>query len=260
MIFYFSATGNSKWVASLLSERLQLPMYDFTDGQVTAEFIQERTPAECTVFVVPVHGWEAPRLMANFLRFLQEKRFHTNYIYVVFTCGDDCGFAHKKIEKLISPLSDHPLIAYSVQMPNTYILLPGFDVDDEKIQEKKLSAAPKRVNQIAAAIQQHQYVPELYEAGRFAWVKSNILNPLFVKFIKKEMKFHVTDACNGCGKCRQICPTKTIQLDAHRHPVWNNTCEQCLACIHSCPQQAIQWGNATQRKGRYLNPFTHQKR
>ena len=247
MIFYFSATGNSQWVASLLSERLQLPMYDFTDGQVTAEFIQERTPAGCTVFVVPVHGWEVPRLMANFLRFLQEKGFHSNYIYVVFTCGDDCGLAHKKIEKLISPLSDHPLIAYSVQMPNTYI--PMFELDDNETARAKVTDTQNRISQIANDILSKKTIWQVKE-GAWPRLKTYVVNPLFVHFCIRTKPFHTDEGCISCGLCVSACPLGNIRLQ-NGHPQWGTECVHCMACLHACPRSVIQYGHSTQKRGRY---------
>jgi NAD-dependent dihydropyrimidine dehydrogenase PreA subunit len=37
-------------------------------------------------------------------------------------------------------------------------------------------------------------------------------------------------------------------------PVWGKECTQCLACIHRCPVQAIEYGKATIGKRRYVHP------
>ena len=39
-----------------------------------------------------------------------------------------------------------------------------------------------------------------------------------------------------------------------RRPLWQGNCEQCLACIHLCPQRAIEYGNETTGKERYQHP------
>ncbi|SUY47595.1 4Fe-4S ferredoxin [Clostridium putrefaciens] len=35
---------------------------------------------------------------------------------------------------------------------------------------------------------------------------------------------------------------------------WGEDCTECLACLHLCPVQAIQYGKGTESKGRYKNP------
>ena len=40
----------------------------------------------------------------------------------------------------------------SVQMPNNYVSLPGFDVDPKGVEEAKLAAFPSRLKSVAAEI------------------------------------------------------------------------------------------------------------
>ncbi|MCI6334606.1 MAG: ferredoxin, partial [Bacteroidales bacterium] len=44
------------------------------------------------------------------------------------------------------------LSAHSVQMPNNYINMKGFDVDSDAVRTAKLKAAPARVAQVAQDI------------------------------------------------------------------------------------------------------------
>lgn len=55
-------------------------------------------------------------------------------------------------------------------------------------------------------------------------------------------------ACDGCGKCAEICPTQALHLsfkkDTELRPQFSSACLQtkgqpCDHCIQSCPQQAI---------------------
>jgi len=39
-----------------------------------------------------------------------------------------------------------------------------------------------------------------------------------------------------------------------RRPVWQHNCERCLACIHWCPCEAIEYGKKTVKRRRYHNP------
>jgi len=41
-------------------------------------------------------------------------------------------------------------------------------------------------------------------------------------------------------------------------PQWiGDNCDCCLACLHRCPKQVIQYGKRTEKKGRYKNPNTN---
>lgn len=68
-----------------------------------------------------------------------------------------------------------------------------------------------------------------------------------------DRSFWVDEKCDGCGICKAVCPSGNIDLPGER-PVWLHHCEQCLACIQWCPQEAIQFGKKTPRYKRYHHP------
>jgi MinD superfamily P-loop ATPase len=63
----------------------------------------------------------------------------------------------------------------------------------------------------------------------------------------------VGESCNGCELCRKVCQVDNIRIEDGR-PVWQHHCEQCLACIQWCPQEAIQVGTKTIGRTRYHHP------
>jgi MinD superfamily P-loop ATPase len=70
---------------------------------------------------------------------------------------------------------------------------------------------------------------------------------------KLDKNFWVDDKCNHCGICSKVCPPKNIEI-VNEKPVWLHRCEQCLACIQWCPQEAIQYGKKTVNYARYHQP------
>ena len=65
--------------------------------------------------------------------------------------------------------------------------------------------------------------------------------------------FHIRpEACSGCGACRKHCPVQAIALVAGT-PTWiHPACQMCLRCINSCPGMAIEYGDLTQGRARYV--------
>lgn len=137
-------------------------------------------------------------------------------------------------------------------MPNNYILFPGFDIDSEEVTRKKLSEAAESIQSIGKAMIEHTPL-ELYTTGRFPYVKSKLIQPLFVRYILGKNSFYSTDSCISCGLCATICPTRTIRME-NKRPHWKDNCIQRLACIHRCPERAIEYGKITLKKGRYHHP------
>lgn len=259
MIFFLSATGNSRAVARLLSDFLQ-------DGQVVdlRVFLQDQSlpfrfeieADERVGFVFPIHSWGLPKLFGNLLASLQLKGYvpHRNYCYMVCTCGDDAGLAARQWQDCLRKAGIEGNAAFSVFMPNTYVLLPGFDVDSDSICRQKLADAPAVVERIAGQIKKNEE-GDFTHHGACSWLKSRVIYPSFMRCVR-DKAFHVDAAsCIGCGKCVQACPTGNILLRADAEgamrPVWNGNCLNCLACYHLCPMHSIRYGSRTSHKGTY---------
>ncbi|MEA2062885.1 MAG: Fe-S cluster domain-containing protein [Gemmatimonadota bacterium] len=59
--------------------------------------------------------------------------------------------------------------------------------------------------------------------------------------VEVRAKVSIDTSCDGCGKCRKVCPVKgAIEgEDGQRHKVAWNKCIGCGICIPECPQQSI---------------------
>ena len=77
---------------------------------------------------------------------------------------------------------------------------------------------------------------------------------LFSEWEFSPKKFIVNDSCISCGICKQVCPTKNIELQNGK-PIFNSNCTHCLACFHWCPKEAIYMKNFTiKNRRKYHNP------
>lgn len=254
MIFYFTGTGNSLWVAKMLGEALNEPLVSITEQmrEEKDEFVFSLKENERILFVYPVHSWGPAIPVNRFAARLKLDGYKEQPVYSVCTCGDDCGYTTNMLHKTLSGRGIGLTDGFCVFMPNNYILMPGFDVDSEEVEQNKLKEAYSRVESIVYAISKGKKV-NLYKKGSMPFLKSYLVHPLFVNFATGRNSFRVTDACISCGLCEKVCPTNTISL-VDGHPVWKNTCVQCVACIHRCPVRAIEYGKETLKKGRYHHP------
>lgn len=245
MIYYFSGTGNSLKVCKLLAEELH-------DGY--SSIVSSNVCKEAMVGIVfPVYAWGVPKIVENFIinvlpTLLGQRSL---YIYVVMTCGDDVGCTDKIVSKAMKKVGIRLCAAFSVQMPNTYVSLPGFDVDSDVLARKKVSVMEQNIGRIAKSIRNREEVIDVTRGG-MAWIKSNILRPLFYKFLMNDNSFWVDKTCVHCGRCATHCSVKNIEMKrcgAISLPSWQGNCEGCLGCYHTCPQHAIQYGRFTRNKG-----------
>lgn len=255
MVFYFTGTGNSLWVAKRLAKAFDEPLVSIAkelkkDAGASVYTLKEN---ERIFFVYPVHSWGPAVPVARFIKQLTLKNYTTQAVYSVSTCGDECGYTSARLSRLLSKRGLSLTSGYSVVMPNNYILMQGFTVDTKEVEEKKLQEAPDRTEAIIEAIRQ-QNSDGLYHTGSLPFLKSRVVYPLFADYAIGRNSFFATDECIACGLCERVCPTGTITGSDTGKPQWADTCVQCVACIHRCPVRAIEYGKQTQKKGRYHHP------
>ena len=169
---------------------------------------------------------------------------------MVTTCGDEVGETVTMFAKSLGNI--RLKAAFSVQMPNNYILLPGFDVDDKALERSKVEASAARIKAVAEAIAAKREIIDVVE-GPWRRLKSRLIYPLFRRFAMSDKAFAANaDVCTRCGLCARECPANNITLDGGSLPRWHGNCTMCLSCIHRCPVRAIEYGKATRSKGRYF--------
>ncbi len=252
MIFYFSGTGNSEYVARQLADALGERLIGMAQAINSGEMHYKLADGEMVGWVFPTYSWGPAPIATAFARKVTIDGFgsHT-YSYMVTTCGDDIALSAQMWRAELHRRGMHCQMAMSVQMPNNYILLPGFDVDSKDLESRKRSAAVSRIAQVVQAIERRSTSDDVVK-GSMPWLKSRLVYPLFKRYAMGDAGFaSQADVCNHCGLCAKVCPNANIKMSAEGTPQWQGNCVMCLSCIHRCPVRAIQYGNQTQKKGRY---------
>jgi len=262
MILWFSGTGNSRQVAMLLAAELRQQIRELAPG-ICDHALQLPEGDKTVVWVCPVYSWGLPPYVRYIIRTINIENGGDISHHLVLTCGDDCGLTPEMWRKDMAARGMDTGLTFSVTMPNNYVCMKGFDVDPEKIRDAKLAAAPRRVRQIAGVIAAAGAAERRNDVvrGHFAWIKTHIIYPWFVRHAMSPEPFRFTDACISCGKCAAACPLDNITMthesddSPRRRPHWGDRCAGCLACYHVCPRHAVMYGNATIHKGQYRNPY-----
>ena len=166
------------------------------------------------------------------------------------TCGGDIGSAPEQNRALCAEKGLHCRGTLPVVMPDNYIVM--FTAPSPEESEKIIAAARPTLEQYAACIREGRDFPPLHP-GTMDRLKSGLVNTLFYRFQIKTKPFTVSNACISCGKCEAVCPLGNIHLENGR-PVWGSRCTHCMACLSSCPTEAIDYGRSTRGKRRYQCP------
>ena len=253
MIFYFTGTGNSGYVANEIAKANNDRVISIS------KLINEKSNLEFNLkddeiigFVFPIYAWAAPKMVIDFIRKVKFNNYKNNYIFSIATCGENIGNAINIIEKEIDKKEMKLSSGFSLVMPNNYMIFGN--VDPKDIERKKLEGAKKEIYKINKIIRERKDNIFELEKGFAPSILSNIINPLFNRFGINVNKFYSTDDCISCGLCEKVCNSNIITL-VEGKPKWEGKCCQCLACINYCPKKAIQYGKGSINKGRYINPY-----
>ena len=240
MIFYFSGTGNSRWVARELGKQLGESGENIATRMMAGEVSYHAKKGEIIGIVFPVYFWAPPELVSDFVKgiILDED----NYVFAVATCGNTAGMAVKRMGK------DIPLDAgFSVIMPNNYVVM--FSVDSKERIEGLLLDARGRIPDIVDRVKSREPVFDI-KKGVFPRLKTALIASLFNRWGRNTKYFSVEPSCDGCKVCEKVCPVDVVTLKEGR-PVWTGDCTQCMACVNYCPKEAIAYRSKSKKTGRY---------
>jgi NAD-dependent dihydropyrimidine dehydrogenase PreA subunit/flavodoxin len=252
MIFYFSGTGNSLQVAKNIGEKSGEELVSIARVMNSKDgcFEYELRDNETIGFVYPIYAWAPPKMVLNFIEKLRFKNYKNNYVFSVATCGGNIGNTMKLVNEYLKKKNMNLNSGFSISMPNNYITMGNVDTRDK--EGNKLLAAETTLKNINNVIMEKKSGVFEVNKGFWPFLLTSVINPMFNKNAISTKKFYAKDNCTSCGICESVCNSNTIKVNGK--PQWGEACTQCFACIHYCPVKAIQFGKATESKGRYKNP------
>ena len=243
MVFYFTATGNSLYVAKQLdSECLSIPQ-----EMRKAHRIYK---ADRIGIVCPLFEFEAPDYVKEFIR---DSVFDTEYFYMIITYGMHHGGVAERTAAFLESIGKPADYINTIIMHDNAIIV--FDMDEQR----KLEAGKKVDEHIAALkadIDARKRMIQPAPAGEIEFYQGYLemkrkMGPMYTFPL-----YTVTDACIGCGTCAKVCPRGCIRLE-NKRPVYDYShCINCMACAQACPQIAIKLACVEEPNpnARYRNP------
>jgi NAD-dependent dihydropyrimidine dehydrogenase PreA subunit len=239
MIYYFSATGNSRHAAEVIAEKTGDTAVDIVSA-IKNGIPENKT--DKTGFVFPVYFWGLPEIVKRFASMPEVKNSLGDYVYCVITCGANTGTADKMLEKTLGRKMNY---SFSLKMPDNYVVM--YDPCEKEKAKRYLRHADKELEIICNEINAKENKKSGASGGELnSFIVSKLYNPF-----RKTKKFYADDKCISCGICAKNCPDNAIEMQNGK-PVWvKSKCQHCTACINCCPKESVQYGKGTQARRRY---------
>lgn len=235
-IFCFSSTGNSLYAAKKIAEA------------ISADVVSMTKPAavcgdDVVGFVFPAYFWGLPKIVERFILSIDITNKDA-YIFTVVTYGGTISGITGIVKNLLKKKGLE--LSYGANLKSVENYIPGYVVNDSEELHK---SADENLAVISI---------EIAERRRNRPESVTPLNKLIqAAFPGKrgdcDQFFIISEKCNGCGVCQGVCPASNITIENGK-PNFKHDCEHCMACIHACPSNAMEWKQSTAGKQRYRNP------
>lgn len=225
MVFYFTGTGNSLYVAKELdAQPMSIPQVihssdlNFRDDSIG--------------IVCPIYGHEMPAMVKTFI---QKAVFRTDYLYIVLTYGNMHGNAVELADKELREAGKKADYITTILMVDNF--LPGFDMNKQMKMDKKIE---EQIAVIKDDIQLKKH--ELQKVT----LKDRAIHKMYQSYVKNQPEtvwaaYKITGECVGCGICARVCPAGCIHLENQSAVHTLENCQACMACVHACPKMAVQF-------------------
>lgn len=231
LIFYFSGTGNSKYIATQFALKMDVDCYSIEDD---ANFAEMLAATDTVAVCYPIYGSCVPRLMREFVA-QHRAVLSTKKLIILCTQMMFSGDGAHAFARLLPGCDSHVLYAEHFNMPNNISNFWLFPVRErERIRKKH--AADKRLERVCRNIQK-SIIKRRGWCG-FSALLGKLQNTYWLDIAAKQQGSFAADSdCNRCGLCVRRCPVGNLEISG-QGIVQKNNCVLCYRCVNLCPQKA----------------------
>jgi len=266
VIFYFSGTGNTWWVAQKIASKLverNIPtkVFSLENEQIKDQATLEKkiSSADLVGIGYPIYASDYPVIVGEFIKALPEGRNKKAFVFTTMMAfsGDGAMVAVRSLRRKGYKVKQ----AVNIKMMNNlrlpYPIVRSLQIKNGEETKELKQKAEERIERLVERIIAEKH----WLQGRDPFnIAGGLMQRIPMKLLKHSFfaRYFFVDkeTCNKCMQCVDFCPTKNITYDGGEFH-FGNKCIACFRCYNLCPQEAIQHKKGTlnrQRFPRYKGP------
>lgn len=235
VMYYFSGTGNTKWVAD------KFKMY-FNKHEIDLDIINLEKVSlveyqyDFLIIGTPIYFDNSPRIINKFVEALPETDSKKNCIvFSTNTWGNSAAL--DQLGRCMKKKGYNLISQVNIIMPPNLKFKNRVNVFKDKTSIKIMTSAANKIKGVvkdflAERLNIENTAKSQIYIKRIKDMVSNYKRDHLVKYLKS------TDQCTSCGRCLRNCPCSNITLD-NGQVVFHSNCVTCMRCMCICPQEAI---------------------
>jgi Pyruvate/2-oxoacid:ferredoxin oxidoreductase delta subunit len=254
----FSGTGNGRYIARQLAERLGARGFGVEILEVSAALIarlkegkgeaRDLEARDLEAFVFPVYAMAVPRIMERYMKALGRARLRGGarprvaLLSVNGRISDRVRDGHEgqalaQAERVLRRRGWD--VAYRETFDYPQNMTNFIPAQNDARRASIMSLMEGRIEAVAddlAAGRSRKrpcHLWALIVGWPFGWLYRIFGRRVF------GMVFAADERCDGCGLCAAHCPARAIRMRGAR-PAWSYACEGCERCFNACPKETIQ--------------------
>lgn len=240
-IFYFSGTGNTKYIAEIFYKELRKNEVNVSIHSVEYERCVDISGLDFIILGFPIYADNAPMYFIDWM----EKNIpdaDKEIKAIIFSTRASSGSGVELVGRKMIKKGYKVVIKKGFNMPNNYYFHKGFKSTPAEKREYLLKESKKQAEETMKLFLEDKSFSDKH--GILRITMADVVSRVAAKFLRGEdKKFSVSDSCIRCGICVNSCPSGNISLKDKIE--FNHNCYFCTRCIHVCPVNAIKFNGKT---------------
>lgn len=237
VLYYFSGTGNTMWVANKIKENFKSYGIDISLINMESE---KPINIKCYDFMIigsVVYSGLEPKIVNDFLKKLPDTKKRIKTI-VYSTQASKSSSAILSMAKKLTQKGYDIVIQSAIRMPNDRYFILG---KKSSLEEEKeiLGRSSEKIKELTKLFIENKRLKECNSKIKMSFGR------IYGKFLRNSLpklskNITASKECIKCGLCLRNCPKSNITFENGR-AVFHSKCMLCLRCIYVCPINAIRY-------------------
>ena len=241
LISYFSATGNTEFIARAMAARFEELGDKVELRSVTTPQSRKANPDfseyDAVVFGSPVHIMRAPLIFRDWLAQLdgQGRRCAMFFSYGGFQTHP----CHLNTAEILQSRGFQVVGSAEFTGEHTFNMV-GWQALADRPGDEETSAARLYADQIRPRLAGvDPAVPDPFEPGHHTIEELDMMEQGQMQFLGNKAPSRSSSECQMCMLCEQLCPTGA--MDAEKGVADKDKCMICLRCLKICSDQVLKF-------------------